>query len=91
MWLCVKLAIDSVPGGHTDMRPVSSESIEPEGVQSEKKIFRKVTSGQITEQKCYATNAFLWEKFLNIYSPLILKGPNSSFYITYGPKYKSMI
>jgi hypothetical protein len=28
-----------------------------------KKFSRKVTSGQITEEKLYATNAFLWEKY----------------------------
>ncbi len=32
-----------------------------------KKISRKAISGQITEQKCYATNAFLWENYLYIY------------------------
>jgi hypothetical protein len=29
----------------------------------EKKFSRKVTSGQITEEKLYATNVFLWEKY----------------------------
>jgi hypothetical protein len=28
-----------------------------------KKFSQKVTSGQITEEKSYATNAFLWEKY----------------------------
>jgi hypothetical protein len=32
-----------------------------------KKFSLKVTSGQITEQKYYATNAFEWEIFLYIY------------------------
>jgi hypothetical protein len=34
--VCVWQAIDSVPGGHTDIRPVSLEPVGPEGVQREK-------------------------------------------------------
>jgi hypothetical protein len=30
---------------------------------SERKIYRKVTSGGIIEEKSYTTNAFLWKKF----------------------------
>ncbi len=29
-----------------------------------KKFSRKVTSGRVTEEKSFATNAFLWEKFV---------------------------
>ncbi len=31
-----------------------------------KNFFRKVSSGQITEEKYFAINAFLWEKFLKM-------------------------
>jgi len=58
------------------MRPVSLKPVGPEGVQREKK--RKVTSGKITEQKFYATNAFLWENFFIYFFPFILNGPASS-------------
>jgi hypothetical protein len=34
--LCVWPAIDSAPGHHTDMKSVSLEPVEPEGVQREK-------------------------------------------------------
>jgi hypothetical protein len=29
VYLCVRPAIDSAPGGHTDIRPVSSEPASP--------------------------------------------------------------
>ncbi len=34
-------AIDSVPGNHTDSKPVSLESVGPEDVQSEQNFTKK--------------------------------------------------
>jgi hypothetical protein len=47
--LSVRPAIDSAPGHHTDLRPVSLEPVWPEEVRR-KKFSRKVTSGQNNEQ-----------------------------------------
>ncbi len=60
------------------MRPVSVEPVGPVGVQREQNFSRKVTSGRITEQKYFATNAFQWENFLYLFLPFILNGPTSS-------------
>jgi hypothetical protein len=42
-----------------------------------KKFFRKVTSGQITREKVYDFNAFLWEKFcaicFHVWNAIILR------------------
>jgi hypothetical protein len=35
-------------------------------VSPKKYFFRKVTSGKVTDEKEYAINAFLWEKFSTI-------------------------
>jgi hypothetical protein len=50
------------------MRPISLEPGGPEGVQREQNFSLKVTSGQITEEKSYATNAFLWQNFVIYFS-----------------------
>ncbi len=50
------------------------------GCATWKKFPRKVTSGQISEQKCFATSAFQWENFLYIFLPFILNGPTSNIY-----------
>ncbi len=62
---------------------------------------RKVTSGQITKQKFYAINAFLWENYIYIYSvhfdgPLLViikieisydfREPNKTKYLLLRPK-----
>ncbi len=41
--------IGSTPGGHTDLRPISSEPVWPKGVQ-QKKFAKKAASDQIIEQ-----------------------------------------
>jgi hypothetical protein len=50
------------------------------GCATWKKFSRKVTSGQITEQNYFDTNAFLWKIFLYIFLPFILNGPLLVFY-----------
>ncbi len=55
--------IDSAPGRDTDLRPVSLEPARTGPTIFGKKFSRKVTSGQITEEKLYDTNGFLWEKY----------------------------
>jgi len=52
---CVCPLIDSAPGHHTDMRSVSLEPVGPEVCKVEKNFPK---SGRITQQKCFATNAF---------------------------------
>ncbi len=68
MCVCIWPAIDSVPGGHTDMRPVSLEPVEPEGVQCEKNFPEKWPVAKLPNKKYYATNAFLWEDFFSYFA-----------------------
>jgi hypothetical protein len=61
--------IDSTPGGHTDLRPVSSEPVWPKGVHR-KKISLKATSGQITEQNVTPLMLFYGKISLHIFAVL---------------------
>jgi hypothetical protein len=62
-WGVLWPAIDSAPGGHTDMRPVSLKPEWPgEGTQGKKFCERWPVAKW--PQKHYAINAFLMAKFL---------------------------
>jgi hypothetical protein len=65
IYLSVCTAIDSTPGSDTVLRPISLEPVWPE-VCDVKKFSKKVTSGQIVEEKCYVTNAFQWENMFSL-------------------------
>ncbi len=48
-----------------------------------KEFSRKVTSGQITEEKCYATSTFLWQIFYIYFSLSFWTGPRLLLCIIY--------
>ncbi len=60
------------PWHDTNLKLVSLEPVPPK-VETLKKISRKVTSGQIMDTKCLATNVFLWKILLYIFA-FILNG-----------------
>jgi hypothetical protein len=49
--VCVKPAIDSAPGGHTDMRPVSLEPVWPGEVPSGEIFFKKWPVAELPKKK----------------------------------------
>ncbi len=48
---CVWPAVDSAPRGHTDLRPVSLESIWPEGLQDGQIFFEKLPVAELLKKK----------------------------------------
>jgi hypothetical protein len=61
MSVCLSMwpLIGSAAGHDRNMRAVSIEPLWPEVETFEKKISWKMTSGRITEVKCFTLNAFL--------------------------------
>jgi hypothetical protein len=64
---CVWPAIDSVPGGHVDMRPVSLEPVGPEGVQREKNFPEKWPVAKLPNKNIMPIMLFNGKIYIYIY------------------------
>ncbi len=74
--LFVCMAIDSAPGSATDMRTVSLEPIQPEGMQCEKISPKSDQWPSYRKRKfCRRRNVFLWENFLKVIYTVPFKLP----------------
>ncbi len=56
-------AIDSAPGYHTDVRPVSLDPVWPEKGTQGKNFLEKWPVAKLSIKKRYATNVFYREEF----------------------------
>jgi hypothetical protein len=59
--MCVWPAIDSAPGGHRDLSPVSLDPVWPEGVPLRKNFHKKWTVAELLKKKvlCFSMRNIL--------------------------------